>query len=187
MTPADSGEYVCHVSNGAGSQETSLIVTIQGSDSSHGEHSGGGGQAGGCRGRQWGPGPVTAVRLRLCGLFPSAPSAQRLPADQDRVLVPRGGRRADPGSALRGCWAAPGHHQLVQAWGQPSRSTPGTERGPAVGRAAQGQPPGQTAQSLAGGTSSCLRQTEVGLSRSDADPQPLNPLRLCTPRPTAPT
>ena len=38
MTPADSGEYVCHVSNGAGSQETSLIVTIQGGDSSHGEH-----------------------------------------------------------------------------------------------------------------------------------------------------
>ena len=38
VTPADSGEYVCHVSNGAGSQETSLIVTIQGGDSSHGEH-----------------------------------------------------------------------------------------------------------------------------------------------------
>ncbi|XP_070366845.1 basement membrane-specific heparan sulfate proteoglycan core protein isoform X9 [Equus asinus] len=35
VTPADSGEYVCHVSNGAGSQETSLIVTIQGSGSSH--------------------------------------------------------------------------------------------------------------------------------------------------------
>ncbi|KAK2507936.1 hypothetical protein MC885_016530, partial [Smutsia gigantea] len=35
VTPADSGEYVCHVSNGAGSQETSLIVTIQGSSSSH--------------------------------------------------------------------------------------------------------------------------------------------------------
>ncbi|KAM7247874.1 hypothetical protein CapIbe_001827 [Capra ibex] len=35
VTPADSGEYVCHVSNGAGSQETSLIVTIQGGDSSH--------------------------------------------------------------------------------------------------------------------------------------------------------
>ncbi|KAM5269990.1 basement membrane-specific heparan sulfate proteoglycan core protein isoform 4-T4 [Hipposideros larvatus] len=34
VTPADSGEYVCHVSNGAGSQETSLIVTIQGSGSS---------------------------------------------------------------------------------------------------------------------------------------------------------
>ncbi|XP_049631522.1 basement membrane-specific heparan sulfate proteoglycan core protein [Suncus etruscus] len=33
VTPADSGEYVCHVSNGAGSQETSLIVTIQGSGS----------------------------------------------------------------------------------------------------------------------------------------------------------
>lgn len=29
VTPADSGECVCHVSNGAGSQETSLIVTIQ--------------------------------------------------------------------------------------------------------------------------------------------------------------
>ncbi|XP_053431699.1 basement membrane-specific heparan sulfate proteoglycan core protein isoform X4 [Nycticebus coucang] len=36
VTPADSGEYVCHVSNGAGSQETSLVVTIQGSGSSHG-------------------------------------------------------------------------------------------------------------------------------------------------------
>ncbi|PNJ27285.1 HSPG2 isoform 4 [Pongo abelii] len=35
VTPADSGEYVCHVSNGAGSRETSLIVTIQGSGSSH--------------------------------------------------------------------------------------------------------------------------------------------------------
>ncbi|XP_020951151.1 basement membrane-specific heparan sulfate proteoglycan core protein isoform X13 [Sus scrofa] len=35
VTPADSGEYVCHVSNGAGSQETSLIVTIQGGGSSH--------------------------------------------------------------------------------------------------------------------------------------------------------
>ncbi|XP_023578281.1 basement membrane-specific heparan sulfate proteoglycan core protein isoform X8 [Octodon degus] len=35
VTPADSGEYVCHVSNGAGSQETSLIITIQGSGSSH--------------------------------------------------------------------------------------------------------------------------------------------------------
>ncbi|XP_043429965.1 basement membrane-specific heparan sulfate proteoglycan core protein isoform X12 [Prionailurus bengalensis] len=35
VTPADSGEYVCHVSNGAGSQETSLIVTIEGSGSSH--------------------------------------------------------------------------------------------------------------------------------------------------------
>uniref|UniRef100_A0A8D1S8S8 Basement membrane-specific heparan sulfate proteoglycan core protein n=1 Tax=Sus scrofa TaxID=9823 RepID=A0A8D1S8S8_PIG len=35
VTPADSGEYVCHVSNGAGSQETSLIVTIQGGSSSH--------------------------------------------------------------------------------------------------------------------------------------------------------
>ncbi|XP_036888869.1 basement membrane-specific heparan sulfate proteoglycan core protein isoform X5 [Sturnira hondurensis] len=35
VTPADSGEYVCHVSNGASSQETSLIVTIQGSSSSH--------------------------------------------------------------------------------------------------------------------------------------------------------
>ncbi|XP_075408101.1 basement membrane-specific heparan sulfate proteoglycan core protein isoform X2 [Tenrec ecaudatus] len=35
VTPADSGEYVCHVSNSAGSQETSLIVTIQGSGSSH--------------------------------------------------------------------------------------------------------------------------------------------------------
>ncbi|XP_048206406.1 basement membrane-specific heparan sulfate proteoglycan core protein isoform X2 [Perognathus longimembris pacificus] len=35
VTPADSGEYVCHVSNGAGSQETSLIVTIQGSGSLH--------------------------------------------------------------------------------------------------------------------------------------------------------
>ncbi|XP_069893790.1 basement membrane-specific heparan sulfate proteoglycan core protein isoform X4 [Dipodomys merriami] len=35
VTPADSGEYVCHVSNGAGSQETSLIVTIQGSGSVH--------------------------------------------------------------------------------------------------------------------------------------------------------
>lgn len=37
MTPADLGEYVCHVSNGGGSQETSLIVTIEGSGSSHGE------------------------------------------------------------------------------------------------------------------------------------------------------
>uniref|UniRef100_A0A8C7BY28 Basement membrane-specific heparan sulfate proteoglycan core protein n=1 Tax=Neovison vison TaxID=452646 RepID=A0A8C7BY28_NEOVI len=37
VTPADSGEYVCHVSNGGGSQETSLIVTIEGSGSSHGE------------------------------------------------------------------------------------------------------------------------------------------------------
>uniref|UniRef100_A0A5F8HD19 Basement membrane-specific heparan sulfate proteoglycan core protein n=1 Tax=Monodelphis domestica TaxID=13616 RepID=A0A5F8HD19_MONDO len=35
VTPADSGEYVCHVSNGAGSQESSLIVTIQGGGSSH--------------------------------------------------------------------------------------------------------------------------------------------------------
>ncbi|XP_023385164.1 basement membrane-specific heparan sulfate proteoglycan core protein [Pteropus vampyrus] len=35
VTPADSGEYVCHVSNGVGSQETSLIVTIQGSGTSH--------------------------------------------------------------------------------------------------------------------------------------------------------
>uniref|UniRef100_A0A8C7BYP0 Basement membrane-specific heparan sulfate proteoglycan core protein n=1 Tax=Neovison vison TaxID=452646 RepID=A0A8C7BYP0_NEOVI len=35
VTPADSGEYVCHVSNGGGSQETSLIVTIEGSGSSH--------------------------------------------------------------------------------------------------------------------------------------------------------
>ncbi|KAM8788626.1 basement membrane-specific heparan sulfate proteoglycan core protein isoform 1-T1 [Rhynchonycteris naso] len=35
VTPADSGEYVCHVSNGASSQETSLIVTIQGSGSFH--------------------------------------------------------------------------------------------------------------------------------------------------------
>ncbi|KAM7098229.1 basement membrane-specific heparan sulfate proteoglycan core protein isoform 13-T13 [Molossus nigricans] len=35
VTPADSGEYVCHVSNGASSQETSLIVTIQGSSSPH--------------------------------------------------------------------------------------------------------------------------------------------------------
>ncbi|ELW68518.1 Basement membrane-specific heparan sulfate proteoglycan core protein [Tupaia chinensis] len=35
VTPADSGEYVCHVSNGAGSQETSLVVTIEGSGSSH--------------------------------------------------------------------------------------------------------------------------------------------------------
>ncbi|XP_035881386.1 basement membrane-specific heparan sulfate proteoglycan core protein isoform X8 [Phyllostomus discolor] len=35
VTPADSGEYVCHVSNGASSQETSLIITIQGSSSSH--------------------------------------------------------------------------------------------------------------------------------------------------------
>ncbi|XP_060061512.1 basement membrane-specific heparan sulfate proteoglycan core protein isoform X2 [Erinaceus europaeus] len=35
VTPSDSGEYVCHVSNGAGSQESSLIVTIQGSGSSH--------------------------------------------------------------------------------------------------------------------------------------------------------
>ncbi|XP_058532481.1 basement membrane-specific heparan sulfate proteoglycan core protein isoform X2 [Ochotona princeps] len=34
VTPADSGEYVCHVSNGIGSQETSLIVTIQGSGTS---------------------------------------------------------------------------------------------------------------------------------------------------------
>ena len=48
-------------------------------------------------------------------------------------------------------------------------------------------PQGKRPKALAGGTSSCLRQTEVGLSRSDADPQPLNPLRLCTPRPTAPT
>lgn len=43
VTPADTGEYVCHVSNGAGSQETSLIVTIQGSGSSHGESAEGGG------------------------------------------------------------------------------------------------------------------------------------------------
>lgn len=150
---------------------------------------GAGGQAGGCRGRQWGPGPVTAVRLRLCGLFPSVPSAQRLPADQDRVLVPDGGRRADPGSELRGCWAAPGHHHLVQAWGQPSRSTPGTETGaePGRGRQLRDSPQGKRPKALAGGTSSCLRQTEVGLSRSDGDPQPLNPHRLCTPRPTAPT
>ncbi|XP_038319304.1 basement membrane-specific heparan sulfate proteoglycan core protein isoform X13 [Canis lupus familiaris] len=35
VTPADSGEYVCHVSNGGGSQETSLIVTIEGSGPSH--------------------------------------------------------------------------------------------------------------------------------------------------------
>ncbi|XP_055978752.1 basement membrane-specific heparan sulfate proteoglycan core protein [Sorex fumeus] len=35
VTPADSGEYVCHVSNGASSQETSLIVTIQGSGMAH--------------------------------------------------------------------------------------------------------------------------------------------------------
>uniref|UniRef100_A0A673TRL3 Basement membrane-specific heparan sulfate proteoglycan core protein n=1 Tax=Suricata suricatta TaxID=37032 RepID=A0A673TRL3_SURSU len=35
VTPADSGEYVCHVSNGAGSQETSLIVTIEGSGPFH--------------------------------------------------------------------------------------------------------------------------------------------------------
>ncbi|XP_045441011.1 basement membrane-specific heparan sulfate proteoglycan core protein isoform X9 [Pipistrellus kuhlii] len=35
VTPADSGEYVCHVSNGASSQETSLIITIQGGSSSH--------------------------------------------------------------------------------------------------------------------------------------------------------
>ncbi|KAM5247632.1 basement membrane-specific heparan sulfate proteoglycan core protein isoform 2-T2 [Ctenodactylus gundi] len=36
VTPEDSGEYVCHVSNGAGSRETSLVVTIQGTGSSHG-------------------------------------------------------------------------------------------------------------------------------------------------------
>ena len=53
VTPADSGEYVCHVSNGAGSQETSLIVTIQGGGSSHGENSQGGG-GGGLD--QWGQG-----------------------------------------------------------------------------------------------------------------------------------
>ncbi|XP_030109089.1 basement membrane-specific heparan sulfate proteoglycan core protein isoform X1 [Mus musculus] len=35
VTPADSGEYVCHVSNGAGSQETSLIVTIESRGPSH--------------------------------------------------------------------------------------------------------------------------------------------------------
>uniref|UniRef100_A0A4X2MBN1 Basement membrane-specific heparan sulfate proteoglycan core protein n=1 Tax=Vombatus ursinus TaxID=29139 RepID=A0A4X2MBN1_VOMUR len=35
VTSADSGEYVCHVSNGAGSQESSLIVTIQDGGSSH--------------------------------------------------------------------------------------------------------------------------------------------------------
>uniref|UniRef100_A0A8I6ASH2 Basement membrane-specific heparan sulfate proteoglycan core protein n=1 Tax=Rattus norvegicus TaxID=10116 RepID=A0A8I6ASH2_RAT len=35
VTPADSGEYVCHVSNGVGSQETSLIVTIESRGPSH--------------------------------------------------------------------------------------------------------------------------------------------------------
>lgn len=48
VTPADSGEYVCHVSNGAGSRETSLIVTIQGSSSSQGERARTGVWAGGC-------------------------------------------------------------------------------------------------------------------------------------------
>lgn len=38
VTPADSGEYVCHVSNGVGSQETSLIVTIESRGPSHGEN-----------------------------------------------------------------------------------------------------------------------------------------------------
>lgn len=59
VTPADSGEYVCHVSNGASSQETSLIVTIQGSSSSHGESTQAGVQEVGVGGGFW---------HRQCGL-----------------------------------------------------------------------------------------------------------------------
>lgn len=53
VTPADSGEYVCHVSNGASSQETSLIITIQGGSSSHGESTPAGGPGMGAGGSVW--------------------------------------------------------------------------------------------------------------------------------------
>lgn len=60
VTPADSGEYVCHVSNGGRSQETSLVVTIEGSGPSHGERAQGrGSRQVGAGGGRPGPGTIT--------------------------------------------------------------------------------------------------------------------------------
>lgn len=84
VTPADSGEYVCHVSNGAGSQETSLIVTIESRGPSHGEN---------MVDRDWASERRGARGPRVPSMFPvyilspallcSAPSAQCLPTNED--------------------------------------------------------------------------------------------------------
>lgn len=79
-----------------------------------------------CRGRHGGPWHRHCC-LTLATSHPLCPSAQCLPTNPDRVLIPHSGRRADLGSELRGCRAAPGHHYVVQARGQSSGPAPGTE------------------------------------------------------------
>lgn len=93
----------------------------------------------GCRGRHRGPWHHPCC-LTLVTSNPLCPSAQCLPTNQDRVLIPHSSRRADLGSEVCGRWASPGHHHVVQARGQPSCPTPGTEWSMAMG--SEPLPPG---------------------------------------------
>lgn len=127
VTPADSGEYVCHVSNGAGSQETSLIVTIQGSGSAHGEHMRSRGFHVGVEGSRVDSEVPDSLFSDSIAPTPLCPSAQHLPTHKDRVLILHRGRRAEFGAELRGSWAASGYYHVVQAWWQPSCPPPGME------------------------------------------------------------
>lgn len=127
----------------------------------------------------------------------SVPSAQCLPTDQDRVLIPHSGRRADLGSELRGRWAAPGHYHVVQAWGPPSCPAPGTEWNVAAGWnlaswVGDGQPWGKDPEALAGNPGAVLpaarvdrgspqRSDEGGLGRGLAQSVTLWPLHFLSP------
>lgn len=115
VTAADSGEYVCRVTSGGVTHETSLIVTIQtGAGSSYG--TGDGWEV------TWGhDGDAVAAPTDPA----ATPSRWRHTTSEDRDLVCRHHRGTDPGPQLHGGRTRSPPRHLVPARGGSAPQQPG--------------------------------------------------------------
>lgn len=107
VTPADSGEYVCRVVSGSGTQEASVLITIQ---QRHGPHSA-------ClrnNSKWWGTARATSPSMAPAPCLPShPPSPGRGVPCPHRVLLSLPGQWTYSGSQLLSGQPNPPHHHLV--------------------------------------------------------------------------
>lgn len=181
MTPADSGEYVCHVSNGAGSQETSLIVTIQGSSSSHGECTGWGFQASGCQGGRHVPGPSLLSDLGYVACFSLSPvSSVSLP-----IRIESSSPTVVEGQTLDLNCIVAGQPQATITWYKRGGSLPTRHQVQSGSVAVRGKalPPGAGCAGTAP-QAKTLKHELAGLGGSSR--QPVTPQPLASPPPPCP-
>lgn len=108
VTPADSGEYMCRVVSSSGTQEASVLVTIQQRlGPSHSECLGG-------HRKQWGAIRATPPSVAPTSCLPSRPPSPEcgVPCPH-RVLLGLPGQWTYPGPQLPSGQPSPPHHHLV--------------------------------------------------------------------------